>query len=261
MLKMIRLGASRRVADGDGVCPRDAGAKMGPAGPWGDRQMATTMDRGTARPMGILEAGRKQAGDSRSQRRDAPMPAFNPSTQAHATNPCVCECCGEPARVRILRGYQGGKPVRHAFCLACAERWADALAPTAYSGGLDARRVRLSTGAILVFGGILVAILGAAADLLGVGSHAGFGWAQQSGLVLGLVFVAIGALLRIDIVGVVGTLCVGLAALADFLGSSPSPGIGWRQQLAMGAGLLLIVAGVLMRRRSRAAAARHAAAV
>lgn len=223
--------------------------------------MATTMDRGTARSMGVLEAGCRPAEGSRSQRRDAPMSSFNPSTKTHASHRCVCECCGEPARVRILRGYRGGRPVRHAFCLACAERVADSLAPTAYSGGLDARRVRLSTGAVLVFGGMLVAMLGAAADLLGVGSHAGFGWAQQSGLVLGLVFVAIGALLRIDIVGVVGTLCVGLAALADFLGSSPSPGIGWRQQLAIGAGLLLIVAGVLMRRRSRATAARHAAAV
>ncbi len=163
----------------------------------------------------------------------------------------VCEACGEPARVRILRGYREGKPVRHAFCLTCAERLGEQLEPTAYSGALTGRRVRLSSGAVLVFGGFLVVLVGLCADYFGVGGHPGIGWVQQTGLATGLLLVGIGALLRVDLLSVAGTLCVGLAALADILGSGSSPGIGWRQQLAIAAGLALVGLGLVLRHRRR----------
>lgn len=173
------------------------------------------------------------------------------AARLHAGSGRVCEGCGAPARVRILRGYRDGRPVRHAFCLSCAEQLGEQLAPTAYSGGRPTGRVRLSSGAVLIFGGLLVVLVGLCADYFGVGGHPGMGWLQQAGLATGLLLVGIGALLRVDVLNVAGALCVGLAALADVLGSGPSPGIGWRQQLAIGAGLALVMLGLVLRHRRR----------
>ena len=196
-----------------------------------------------------VQHGRAPAGPRMRSPRDARVSGTTGA--ARQVVPAACEACGEPARVRILRGYREGRPVRHAFCLSCAERLGEQLEPTAYSGGLARGRVRLSAGAILMFGGFLVALVGLSSDYFGVGGHPGIGWAQQAGLAGGLLLVGIGALLRVDVLNVAGTLCVGLAALADVLGSGPSPGIGWRQQLVIGAGLVLVILGLALRHRRR----------
>jgi len=167
------------------------------------------------------------------------------NTDANAVGraPCERRGCGKPARVLVLVGYDGPKPLRRHLCLRCAE--------TAFEDYLvepnGAPRSRLSVASLLIAGGILVAAVGATADEWGVQGSSGFGWKQQSALAVGGLLVVLGGLLRADVVAVVGTVLFGLGALADLFGTFGSPGMGWRQMLLIFAGLVSMCWGLLLR--------------
>jgi hypothetical protein len=156
-----------------------------------------------------------------------------------------CERCSAPARVFVLEGYVDGQPVRHHFCLECAD--------SAYRHYLDRGagviRPRLSFGSLLIIVGLLLTAVGASVDELGLHGSGGFGWKQQGGLLIGMVVLVLGALLRVDILAIVGAILVGAAALADVFGPVGSPGVGWKQGALILAGLLVLAAGIFMRRR------------
>jgi len=157
----------------------------------------------------------------------------------------TCQICGAEARVRILVGYRRGEPVFGVYCLACS----DQLESLKVMGGIDSSRRRLSLGSMLIVGGLVIGMLGVAGDYLGIRGARGFGLYQQFGVAVGALFILVGALLRVDAVGVVGMVVFALAACADLLGLAGTAGIGWKQQSAIVAGSVLIVAGIVLRRR------------
>lgn len=163
-----------------------------------------------------------------------------------------CAVCRQAARVRILETYVAGRPVIRHFCFECADR---------YFGQLSRQEPpvarRASLGALMILAGILLGLLAIVADHLGIHGNPGFGWYKQTGLVTGSLLICLAAVWRIDIIGVLGILMLGLAAGANLLGLAGRDGFGWKQQMAMAAGLVLVVAGTLIRRRTCRQAARQ----
>ncbi len=158
-----------------------------------------------------------------------------------------CQTCGQPVRVRILKGYTGGKPMLEHFCSKCADEAQVTIRTT-----LDeSAKQRLSIGALLIFAGLFVGIIGVFGDYLGIEGHSGFGWHQQVGIVLATVFVLVGSLFRVDTLAVVGVVAFGLSVFADLFGLTSAPGIGWKQQLATSIGIAIVLTGILLKRRAR----------
>lgn len=153
-----------------------------------------------------------------------------------------CQVCGQPARVKILEGYLSGEPVFRHFCFACAERFHRDM--SALETGGPGRR--LSYGVLLTLVGFMIVGLGALGDHLGIHGSRGFGWYQLLILGLGLLLMILGALTRVEIMAVMGTLIAGLTACSDLLRLSGAPGVGWKQQTALVLGLVLAAVGILM---------------
>jgi hypothetical protein len=170
---------------------------------------------------------------------------------------CRCELCGQPARVSVLQAYRDGQPLKRSFCLACADGGSRRMALSIREEGpgleRDAARSRLGPALILVAAGLVVAVVSLVSDFAGVGTHAGFGWKQIAILIIGALMVMIGALLRIDVIGLLGTAAALLALGADLLGVSGSAGFGWKQTVGLAAGFMLIGLGAIIRRLRRKA--------
>jgi hypothetical protein len=156
-----------------------------------------------------------------------------------------CEHCGEPAKVHVLTGYEGGKPVRYHLCLSCAD--ADWRPGANRKAGRGERR--LGYGALMVMAGVLVGGLAIAADYTGLQGESGFGNYQRAGVALGALLVIVGGLVRVDVLVLVGTLLFALALLSDVLKLKYQPGLGVKQQVVLGCAALLVTAGVFLRRR------------
>lgn len=152
----------------------------------------------------------------------------------------VCERCGAPARVHTSGHGADGRKIRH-LCLACAD---------AEEADAPARERGLNHAAILLSVGVIVLLLSLLADVLKFGQEKGFGWKQQSGILVGGILVLSAALLRIPTLLVIGLVAAALSTLADHLGFGSGEGFGSHQILGVAAGILLIVAGLLMRRRA-----------
>lgn len=101
---------------------------------------------------------------------------------------------------------------------------------------------------ILIGIGIFFGLSGIAADYIGIPRGSGFGWLRLLALGTGALFVLVGALIRVDAIGIIGAVLFGLTACVSLFGLTQVSGIGWKQQLAMTVGLLLIVTGLLLRR-------------
>ena len=160
-----------------------------------------------------------------------------------------CELCGRPARVRTLIGYREGAPLMRIFCLGCA----DTVPARGFAGGTT-DRTRVAMRNFLVAAGIFVMLVGALGDHLGIHASPGFGWYQRAGLVLGTLLLACGALLRIDLMALVGAMVFALSAGADWLGIAGSDGFGWKQDGAILGGFLIALVGLALERRARHAA-------
>ncbi len=158
-----------------------------------------------------------------------------------------CQTCGQPVRVRILRGYRRGKPILEHFCFKCADELQRTIQTTIDESG----RQRLSIGALLVFVGLFVGIIGVSGDYLGIEGHSGIGWYQQMGIVLATVLVVVGSVFRVDALVVVGIVVLGLSIFSDVLGLTSAPGIGWKQQLAASIGIAIALTGILLKRYVR----------
>ncbi len=166
---------------------------------------------------------------------------------ATATNGAIamprCSTCADPARVSVLKGYDEGAPVRVEYCSACA----DALyrrRRERVAGG----KSKLNLSTIILITGLLLVSVGVFADYFGHQGSAGFGAYQVAAIVLGGLVVVLGALLRIDLFVIPGLVLSALGALADVFGHVGTPGFGWRQQIAVIAGLVLV--SVALARRS-----------
>lgn len=155
-----------------------------------------------------------------------------------------CEQCGVRARVQILEGYRSGNPVLRFFCIECADQ--DHL-NTSEQCATNTRQ-RLSIASTVVLAGACIGLLGAWADRFGIGQSDGFGFRQQAAAAVGVLSVLIGALLRIDVVAVFGTVLFTVAALADVMGLGLAAGTSVTKLIVMLAGICVIVSGLLARR-------------
>ena len=164
-------------------------------------------------------------------------------TDAHNT----CSVCGRPALLHVNLGSVDGKPNIRDYCQGCADRHLDEWrAPRRrLTGG------RHAIGGLLIMSGVALGIVAVFADGLGIAGHSGFGWYQRGGALGGVLLIFVGAIFRIDVLGVSGTILFVLAIGVDYFGIGRSAGLGWRQEAALVVALLLLAAGLFFRRRPR----------
>lgn len=155
-----------------------------------------------------------------------------------------CERCGALAAVQLLAGYRDGQPIRRHFCLSCA-----ALAPQLLLPLAPQRHLRLD--AALLLAGAIVTVLGVGRDYLLPISVGGFGWHQLLGVSIGGFVVLIGLLMRVDFLAAGGVVVLGIAGSADLLLGHGSAGIGWKQWLLTGVGLLMMAGALRVWQRRR----------
>jgi hypothetical protein len=149
-----------------------------------------------------------------------------------------CEVCGRPALVRVLvdQGF-----IRR-FCLECADHGGD-------------RRTRvvppLLIPNLLIRVGAVLGVLAIGADYLGIAGRSGFGWRQAVGAELGVLCLVIGAFVRRGWPMVIGIALLLLSMGADVISVGETPGMGWRQHIAMAAAILMVSAGLIYQQRDR----------
>jgi hypothetical protein len=162
--------------------------------------------------------------------------------------PAVEECqnCGAPVRVQVLKGYRAGRPVVRFLCMDCADRVEELESAEASTR----TRQRLSVRAMLVIGGLglgLVAMLGKQVELARSGA---FSVEQRLTVCLGAFLVVLGALLRVDVVGVIGTVLFAVALGAGLLHLINAAQAGFLPAIEMILSLVLIGVGLSIRRRT-----------
>ena len=151
----------------------------------------------------------------------------------------LCDKCGAPALVNIKSEDANGLTVRH-LCLACAD--VEEIARTRPQPSLN-------YSAILISVGLVVLILSACADWLAFGDSSGFGWKQDTGVLLAVVLILIASIVRISTLMVIGLLTAMLTILADLFQFGHDKGFGSHQIIGVVLGLVMIVAGILDARR------------
>lgn len=154
--------------------------------------------------------------------------------------PCVS--CGRPALVTVMGDAGGAFPVPRHYCLECAERRQE-------PSGSVGQAVTPFLPSLLIRGGALIGILALAADYLQIAGKSGFGWKQIAGAEVGVLAVTLGAFLRVGFLTVGGLVLVALSLGADYLGVGHSPGLGWKQQIALPLSVICVVVGLLWQRR------------
>lgn len=158
----------------------------------------------------------------------------------------TCELCGRPGQVRVLEGYQQQQPVFHEYCLSCAES-----APVAATPRNIDERAQFELSTTCIVAGVVLGTIAVAADSLGLQGHSGFGWVQRTGMVLGALIFGMAALLRVDLVAMLGLAGFSLSLIADVARIGESAGMGWKQQLLGLAAALLLTACLWLRSRRR----------
>ena len=152
-----------------------------------------------------------------------------------------CPECNSNPLATVLSMDDSGERVLRTYCPAC--------------GRPQARRDRAALlfaleilPRVLVYGGIVLAILTATADYLAISGNTGFGWRQMLGSEMGFLAIALGLLLRRGLLGVAGMFLLVLSIGADLLEVGHVPGYGWRSGLAFFVAAAMLVGGVVWRR-------------
>lgn len=183
-----------------------------------------------------------------------PGPGPGPDSTTQPAPPVVaadagraCEICGQRAFVHVRDGI--GENIEHIchYCHACA----DAIHEQIEQAGRRRWERRIGAGSLLVFLGVLVVLLAASADFLGISGRTGFGWQQKLGVLLGGVCVLLGALFRMEPLALVGCILVPTAVFADRIGVGRAYGIGERQKLVLIVAAAVMALGLLIRRQRR----------
>jgi len=157
-----------------------------------------------------------------------------------------CEDCGQPGRVQILEGYRAGAPVMRVLCMPCA----DQACVTSLETDSPAVRGRLSAGSTVILGGLGLGLFTLLRQHVGFAQAGGFGVEEQLAACLGALLVLLGALLRVDVVAVIGTLVFGVAAGAGLIGPADAEHIGLVSRCGIAVSLGLIAVGLAVRWRA-----------
>lgn len=147
----------------------------------------------------------------------------------------VCERCGKPAIVHI-GSERATEPIIHHFCIPCAE---------IENATAQEEEVFLDGTAILVVIGLYILLISAFADEVAFGGHAGFGWKQIAGTLIGVILVGAGAATRIPTLVLIGLITGSLTIVADWVGYGSHPGFGFQQQIGSILGLGMMLYGLI----------------
>ena len=156
-------------------------------------------------------------------------------------NPAHCPICGSDALVTIVARDESAAQLR-SVCRDCQRRAA------------ERERAELTTpfeaaaARLLVYGGIVLAVLTATADHLPISGQSGFGWRQVTGLELGFLAAVLGLVSRKALLAIVGLLLLVLSLGADLLQVGHVRGFGWRSQVGLVVATLMFAAGMLWQR-------------
>lgn len=156
--------------------------------------------------------------------------------------PRACERCGAEARVTILEGYSGDRPVFRELCFACADA-----APELAVDAPDAPRRRYGAWTILLLAGVCLGTISVLGDLAASIGHVASGPGYWAALTVSGLLAVLGALFRVDIVGVAGAVFFALVLAARLFGITGSPGFGRAQQVGTLLGIALIALSVAVR--------------
>ena len=159
----------------------------------------------------------------------------------------ACKGCGGPVRVQILEGYRAGVPIVHYWCLACADRADETVA----SSTARPARERLRGNTMLLTGGLALGLIGVLSDHAVQTTPGGLGLLPSIVACAGALGVVIGALLRMELSIVAGTLIFGLAACADLMQPSHAGRVGAVIYGEVVLGMLLVAGGLATRLRTR----------
>lgn len=183
---------------------------------------------------------------------------YAPANKPIVFAPRVCADCGSPAVVCVLERYRNGTPVYQNRCADCDGRWVGrAIGDTTFS-----TQHRLSVDGALLLAGAALFVAGFFADRAALQTTTGFGMWQILGTVGGISAIVLGALLRIDTLGLLGTGVFVGALLMDVI----SPAVAFvARELAPWlvptiGGAAIVIGGVrrALRKRREALAARQA---
>lgn len=156
-------------------------------------------------------------------------------------NPSTCPHCGSDAFVTVLsKDDADGKQLRR-YCRACQRRAAERARE-------ELRPIAAGLARLLVYGGVLLALLTAMADHLPISGGTGFGWRQITGAELGFLAIVFGLAMHRGFLGVAGLFLLPLSIGADLLRVGHAPGFGWRSRLGFVVATALLAGGILWRR-------------
>lgn len=163
-------------------------------------------------------------------------------------DPARCPQCGSDALVTVLSENEAGEKQLRRYCRDCQRRGAELARE-------ELRPITAGIARLLIYGGVLLALLTVTADYLAISSHSGFGWRQLTGTELGFLAIVLGLLMRKGPLGVTGLFILVLSIGADLLDVGHSPGLGWRSHLGFVVAAAMLAGGILwhraLTRRSR----------
>jgi len=152
-----------------------------------------------------------------------------------------CPHCGSDALATVVRTDARGEKHLGTYCRACQERVAEAERnELRWLGTMFAR--------LLVYGGIVLAVLTVTADYLNISGHSGIGWRQITGVEVSCIAILLGLLARQHLVAVAGLFLLVLSIGADLLQVGHAPGFGWRSRTGFIVATAMLVGGILWRR-------------
>jgi len=149
-----------------------------------------------------------------------------------------CPVCGTESLVPAPSSPDGPRQV----CRECERRQLSNEPSAARQVGIDVAR-------LLIYAGLILAVLTLTVDHLSISGHAGFGWRQITGTELGILIIAIGVLAGHGLLGMAGLFLLVLSLGADMLNLGHAPGFGWRKQTALVVAVLLLTGGTVWQHR------------
>jgi hypothetical protein len=148
-------------------------------------------------------------------------------------DPHKCPVCGTESLV-----MKGGL---RQLCTECERR-------RLWNERSGVRQIARSWATLLIYAGMLLALLTLTVDHLSISGHAGFGWRQITGTEGGVLILILGFLAGWDLVWMAGLFLLVLSVGADVLKLGHAPGLGWRKETALTLACVLFVGGLLARR-------------
>jgi len=152
-----------------------------------------------------------------------------------------CPACGSGDFACVLAQTDDGDKELRRYCRECERRRAARVRD-------DLRPIADGLARLLIYAGLLLALLTATADHLAIPGSTGFGWRQITGTELGFLAIVLGLMMRKGLLGVGGLFILVLSIGADFLQVGHAPGLGWRSHVGFLVATAMLGGGVLWRR-------------